>query len=110
MAPMKNSSFMVLLKAAAPVSTSLVLTEAIVGKTVSVGVLLLSLSLSSSLITIVIYIFIVMVIIIIIIHFMGDLVNTFKDRVFEKDAGMIKIGARICNYEDWCFDQPTAFL
>ena len=49
MAPMKNSSFMVLLKAAAPVSTSLVLTEAIVGKTVSVGVLLLSLLLSSSL-------------------------------------------------------------
>ena len=49
MAPMKNFSFMVLLKAAAPVSTSLVLIEAIVGKTVGVGFLLLSLLLSSSL-------------------------------------------------------------
>lgn len=64
-------------------------------------------------ITIIVFIFIVMVIIFVIIYFMGDLdkrENTFKDRVFEKDAGMIKVVARICNYEGWCFDEPTAFL
>ena len=52
-------------------------------------------------ITIIFFIFIVMVIIII-IYFTGDLdkrENTFKGRVFEKDAGMIKVVARICNYK-----------
>lgn len=37
MVPMKNSSFMVLLKVAAPVSTCLVSIEATAGKTVNVG-------------------------------------------------------------------------